>query len=169
MREGRTEPPPLLSESDLIDLMDKSGIGTDATMHEHIHTIQERHYAARTEGDHFEPTQLGLALVNGFSAFERQCGINLSKPDLRSQMESDMQKIATGRQTKLQCLGHHVAELGRVFALIAAHVNLLDEELGRSFRPLGSSLEGGQVLQQGLSQCGRCAETAIGFRWWWSW
>jgi len=34
--EGKTTPPKLLSESELIDLMNKNGIGTDATMHDHI-------------------------------------------------------------------------------------------------------------------------------------
>ncbi|ETO02670.1 hypothetical protein RFI_34748, partial [Reticulomyxa filosa] len=42
MTEGATRPPPLLAENDLIDLMDKHGIGTDATMAKHIRTIQER-------------------------------------------------------------------------------------------------------------------------------
>ncbi len=42
MRESKTEPPPLLSESDLITAMDKNGIGTDATIAQHIKTIQDR-------------------------------------------------------------------------------------------------------------------------------
>ena len=37
--EGVTSPPPLLNESDLINLMDKNGVGTDATIHEHIKNI----------------------------------------------------------------------------------------------------------------------------------
>ncbi len=37
--EGMTTPPKLLNETDLITLMDKNGIGTDATIHEHIKTI----------------------------------------------------------------------------------------------------------------------------------
>jgi DNA topoisomerase-3 len=39
---GNTTPPNFLSESELISLMDKEGIGTDATIAEHIKTIQER-------------------------------------------------------------------------------------------------------------------------------
>ena len=39
-----TSPPNLLSETDLIGLMDKYGIGTDATHAEHIETIQKRKY-----------------------------------------------------------------------------------------------------------------------------
>lgn len=42
MDEGRTQAPPLLSESDLIGLMDQKGIGTDATIAEHIQKIQQR-------------------------------------------------------------------------------------------------------------------------------
>jgi DNA topoisomerase-3 len=42
LNTGNTTPPPFLSESELITLMDKYGIGTDATIAEHIKTIQER-------------------------------------------------------------------------------------------------------------------------------
>ena len=42
LRESSTAAPPLLSESDLISLMDANGIGTDATIAEHIATILER-------------------------------------------------------------------------------------------------------------------------------
>lgn len=42
MEEGCTQPPQLLSESDLIGLMDEKGIGTDATIAEHIQKIQQR-------------------------------------------------------------------------------------------------------------------------------
>jgi DNA topoisomerase III len=36
LHSGQTEPPPKLSERDLLSLMDKFGIGTDATVAEHI-------------------------------------------------------------------------------------------------------------------------------------
>ncbi|KAK3322536.1 DNA topoisomerase [Apodospora peruviana] len=43
--EGKTTPPAYLTEADLIALMDANGIGTDATMAEHIDKIQKREYA----------------------------------------------------------------------------------------------------------------------------
>lgn len=42
MREGRTTAPENLTEAELIALMDKHGIGTDATHAEHISKIIER-------------------------------------------------------------------------------------------------------------------------------
>lgn len=44
MTEGQTSKPNYLTEADLIALMDANGIGTDATMAEHIQKIQDRQY-----------------------------------------------------------------------------------------------------------------------------
>jgi DNA topoisomerase-3 len=44
MTEGKTVAPGFLTEPDLIALMDANGIGTDATMAEHIAKIKEREY-----------------------------------------------------------------------------------------------------------------------------
>ncbi len=44
MAEGKTSPPGYLTEPELIALMDANGIGTDATMAEHIAKIKERNY-----------------------------------------------------------------------------------------------------------------------------
>lgn len=47
--DGKTTPPGYLTEADLIALMDANGIGTDATMAEHIEKIQERQYVQAIE------------------------------------------------------------------------------------------------------------------------
>ncbi|CEJ81921.1 Putative DNA topoisomerase 3 [[Torrubiella] hemipterigena] len=49
MTEGKTSPPNYLTEADLIALMDANGIGTDATMAEHIQKIQDREYVATVD------------------------------------------------------------------------------------------------------------------------
>ena len=46
--------------------MDRNGIGTDATIAAHIKTIQVREYALKNHQGHFIPTNLGLALVEGY-------------------------------------------------------------------------------------------------------
>jgi len=48
--EGTTSPPHYLTEPELIALMDANGIGTDATMAEHIDKIQVRKYVTASAG-----------------------------------------------------------------------------------------------------------------------
>jgi DNA topoisomerase-3 len=51
MLDGQTSAPSYLTEPELIALMDANGIGTDATMAEHIAKVQERQYVtARPKG-----------------------------------------------------------------------------------------------------------------------
>ncbi|KAK3333433.1 DNA topoisomerase [Cercophora scortea] len=47
--EGKTTAPGYLTEADLISLMDANGIGTDASMADHIEKIQTREYARTVE------------------------------------------------------------------------------------------------------------------------
>ncbi|KJH48145.1 DNA topoisomerase [Dictyocaulus viviparus] len=66
--DGQTQPPELLNEADLIALMDKYGIGTDATHSEHIEKIKTRMYVGVRDDGRFIPGFLGLALVDGYDA-----------------------------------------------------------------------------------------------------
>jgi len=47
--------------------MDRNGIGTDATIAQHITTIQERSYATKDGTQKFLPTKLGIALIEGYN------------------------------------------------------------------------------------------------------
>lgn len=89
MLEGSTTAPPLLSEPELIKLMDKEGIGTDATIAEHIQKIITRNYTEK-RGDTFYPTKVGLALILGY----QQMGLDFDKPKLRADLEKTMQQIS---------------------------------------------------------------------------
>ncbi|XP_057856163.2 DNA topoisomerase 3-alpha isoform X2 [Cryptomeria japonica] len=91
-----TRPPPLLSEADLLGCMDKAGIGTDATMHDHIKKLLDRCYVTKDPNTRFCPTNLGEALVMGYDAM----GYELWKPYLRAMMEGDM-KAAKSNKEKL--------------------------------------------------------------------
>lgn len=84
MTEGTTTPPSLMSEAELISTMDKHGIGTDATIAQHIQTIQERGYVQKQmPGALFTPTTLGEALV---FAYDTRMGLELAQSKLRAQV-----------------------------------------------------------------------------------
>ena len=48
--EGETAPPPYLSEAELLDLMERHGVGTDASMASHIKNVCERGYVGVAAG-----------------------------------------------------------------------------------------------------------------------
>ncbi|KAF8481542.1 prokaryotic type I DNA topoisomerase [Gautieria morchelliformis] len=89
LKEGLTTRPTLLTEADLVGLMDKNGIGTDATIAQHIQTIIDREYVIeRMEGStkYLVPSTLGIGLIEGYNkiGFEK----SLSKPQLRREVSS---------------------------------------------------------------------------------
>ena len=110
MNEGVTSAPKHLTESDLITKMNNQGIGTDATIHEHIKNVQVREYA-RKQGVSLVPTRLGLSLVEVYA----QLGIDLHKPFLRAQMEADMKMIADGQKTKQEIYKECIKEMHKIF------------------------------------------------------
>lgn len=125
--DGHTSAPSYLTEPDLIALMDANGIGTDATMVEHISKIKERDYVftrpksgggrgvrgdegASAPGpgggggglEEFIPSTLGVALVNGYDQMGFES--SLSKPFLRKEMELSMRAICEGRKSRQSVL-----------------------------------------------------------------
>lgn len=98
MESGRTTAPRLLTESDLINTMDKNGIGTDATIHEHIQKVIERFYAVKQKDLTLKPTTLGIGLVKGYDLIGLD--FSLTKPYLRAEMEFLLNEICHGKITK---------------------------------------------------------------------
>ncbi|KAA8568444.1 hypothetical protein EYC84_007476 [Monilinia fructicola] len=143
--EGNTTPPGYLTEPDLIALMDANGIGTDATMAEHIAKIKEREYvftrpkaggaaggnnddntpAAGRQGgvEEFIPTTLGVALVEGYDNMEFE--VSLSKPFLRKQMELKMKAICEGQKSRGAVVRESLTQYHRVFLDSKERVDVL--------------------------------------------
>ncbi|XP_052264208.1 DNA topoisomerase 3-alpha-like isoform X2 [Dreissena polymorpha] len=125
MKCGETAPPPLLNEADLIALMDKHGIGTDATHAEHIETIKTRNYVGVRPDGRFVPGQLGMGLVEGYDAM----GYEMSKPHLRAELEADLKRICEGRKQKQEVLQAQVQKYKEVFIEACRQAEKIDESL----------------------------------------
>ncbi|GAW82104.1 DNA topoisomerase 3 [Plasmodium gonderi] len=126
IEEGITQPPKYLSECDLLSLMDKYGIGTDATMHEHIENIQKRNYVFKNSKNLFIPTNLGIALILSYKKF-KDLGVDLTEPSLRAKMEKDMTLVASGTKEKNQTIRNYIDIMKYIYQEIYNRIDLLDE------------------------------------------
>ncbi len=145
---GQTEAPQAITEAELLVVMDKEGIGTDATMHEHIRTIQDRGYCYMDGHRFFIPTNLGIALVVGLGAYE-PLGFHLAKPLLRASMERDMALIAQGTLSKQEVVGRYVDKMRDIFGAIRRRPGLLDTEIANALSGGGGNGFGGTDHQGG--------------------
>lgn len=142
LAEGKTTPPKLLTEPELLTLMDLNGIGTDATMAEHIEKILDRSYIYRcnaqgqnyTRGDRAKyvfltPSTLGLALVEGYDSIGLEK--SLTKPFLRKDLETQLSRVSNGQIQKDQVLEATLRAFKAMFDLTTANLVKLETSVRR--------------------------------------
>uniref|UniRef100_A0A8C3V8W9 DNA topoisomerase n=1 Tax=Catharus ustulatus TaxID=91951 RepID=A0A8C3V8W9_CATUS len=155
MVDGETSPPLLLTEADLIALMEKHGIGTDATHAEHIETIKTRMYVGLTADQRFLPGQLGMGLVEGYDSM----GYEMSKPDLRAELEADLKLICEGKKDKSAVLQQQVQKYKQVFIEAVARANKLDQALAQYLGEAAEVAEQDEVYPEtpvSVRKCPQC-------------
>jgi DNA topoisomerase-3 len=156
LKPGSTEPPAQLSEAALITVMDEHGIGTDATIAQHIKNIVEKEYVS-VENGVFTPTALGIALLSAYEAV----GLGaVFRPELRAQMELAMADVGRGLVSKDAMLQAAVEMYHGMFAQLVSRQAQFEEELRKHLAPaVGGGVgvdEPAMVLQPRFVVCGRC-------------
>lgn len=126
MIEGSTTAPNLLTEADLISLMDKHGIGTDATHAEHINTIKTRGYIGEVNGGYLVPGTIGMGLVEGYESIN----LPLAHPELRAELERDLKLVCAGQRDPKQVLQEQVRKYKEVYIQITQQIQAMDATLG---------------------------------------
>jgi len=105
LHEGRTKPPNRLTESELLKLMEKHGIGTDATRASFPKLIADRGYVIK-EKRAFKPTPLGMRLIEVLESIDPK----LVTPETRRRVEELMEKIEAGELTYEEALKRAIEE-----------------------------------------------------------
>ncbi|KAL5106637.1 DNA topoisomerase 3-alpha [Taenia crassiceps] len=166
MTEGSTTAPNLLTEADLIALMEKNGIGTDATHADHIETIKKRAYVGVQDAKFLVPSQLGMGLVEGYDSMN----LAVAKPCLRADLEVDLKAICEGRKTKDEVLQAQLAKYKSAYELVVREARKLDIAIGKHLSQEAenipdstSNLIGGMSMRayQKLCSCPSCGKDVV--------
>ena len=113
---GRTTPPPALAESELIGQMYALGIGTDATISEHVEKILARKFAVLS-GGRLTPSALGVGLVKAHQAL----GSSLVRPLKRAESESLLEEVARGNVRAEEALAKLMGDFKENFDTLLAN------------------------------------------------
>jgi len=119
-----TPPPPYLSEAELLRLMRVHGIGTDATMQEHIHTnIKRKYFLIR--GKKCIPTKLGKSVALTLSEIVPE----IVSPEVRGKIESWLTQISEGKADPAQIVKEVKEQFLQYFDKLRKNENYLAEKL----------------------------------------
>ena len=146
LQPGQTSSPDYLTEADLIGLMEKHGIGTDASIPTHIQNICVRNYVSIVAGRKVEPTKLGIILVHGYHKIDPE----LVLPLVRSRVEEYVTLIAEGKARLGDVLRYALELFAEKFAHFTRHIVNLDSLMEASYSPLSKT---GDYL----TRCGVCS------------
>jgi len=133
MKEKMTTPPTYLTESELIGMMERYGIGTDASIATHIENIQKRNYVTlASSGRRLIPSKLGLVLVQGY----HQIDSSLVLPQVRSDIEDQCNRISKGLASREEVVKQAIDLFSSKFEGFVKDIGKMDVLFGSSFSKL---------------------------------
>eukprot|EP00808_Paulinella_micropora_P011679 g81653.t1 len=144
--EKRTSPPGYLTEAELISLMEKHGIGTDASIAVHINAICERKFVSLGAGRTLIPTDLGIVLVHGYYKIDPDLVI----PTTRGTVEKQLSLIAKGQAEHQAVVRHTLQVFQAKFKYFVESITKMDELFSAHF----STVE--TASGRSMGKCGKC-------------
>lgn len=152
-----TSPPKFLTEADLISLMEKNGIGTDATHADHIDTIKSREYVGLHENIYFVPAVLGMGLVEGYDNIGLE--VSLAKPILRSDFEKDLKLICDGAKDPQIVLREQKEKYRAMFQNVYQSIQEIEVKLSERLQEQRTAVENMEYQMeafQNVLNCPKC-------------
>ena len=152
-----TIPPSHLAEHELVSLMERHGVGTDASMATHIGNIQSRDYVTLGSNRTLIPTEMGLTLVHGYLQIDPE----LVLPRVRASIEEECSRIARGEAHPQDVVEHTLDLFRRKYDYFVANITKMDQLFSMHFQDVVKEDEDcderSLVPPENLmSRCGAC-------------
>ena len=122
-----TTPPPRYSQAKLITVMEELGLGTKSTRHAIIQGLYDRSYI---HSDPIIPTELGLSMASAL----RKHAPKVVSPEMTSELEKDMDKIAEGQIEHNKVVDTSRQMLASVMLALKDKKDALAEEIREGIR-----------------------------------
>lgn len=122
VQEDQTQPPRRFGQGSLIQEMERLGLGTKSTRHDILQKLLERHYI---QARGLEPTVTGVAVTD---ALEANAAV-VTRPDMTSQLERDMDAIAQGTKTLDEVVGESRDMLREIHGVLQGNARAIHDTL----------------------------------------
>ncbi|MCE8423221.1 MAG: DNA topoisomerase I, partial [Candidatus Methanoperedens sp.] len=138
-----TQPPSRYGQGHLIKIMEDLGIGTKSTRHEIISKLYSRAYV---HGNPLQPTKTAYAVIEALEKYAN----TITKPDMTSRLEQDMDKISEGEITEDYVVKESREMLDEIFKDMTKNKELISE-----------SLKNGLYEDRIIGVCQKCSSDLI--------
>jgi len=123
-----------ISEGELVKLMEKLGIGTDATFAEHIRKNIDRGYVVRERG-RLIPTPYGLAIAQALKDIVPE----VIDPKIRARIESFFSAVEEGKMTREEAVRDAIAQFVKIYEKFRRNISLFINKVVKGVEELGLS------------------------------
>ncbi len=140
VRADKTQPPARFSEGNLIQEMERLGLGTKSTRHEIIKKLYDRKFM---EGRQLNPTVSGRAVIEALEDHAER----ITQPEMTSHLEQDMDEIARGVRQPAEVVRESQTMLSEVL-----------EILENNRAAIGQDIEAALREQNYIGKCNVCSQ-----------
>jgi DNA topoisomerase-1 len=141
--EDRTKPPRRFSQGDIIQEMERLGLGTKSTRHEIIQKLYDRRYV---EGSPLRPTVSGAAVVRALEDGAEQ----ITKPEMTALLEREMTGIADGQKEIAVVVKESQEILDKAVTALESKVEVIRNDVVEALRQ-----------QKRIGICPRCGRDLV--------
>ena len=125
--EDRTKPPRRFSQGDIIQEMERLGLGTKSTRHEILQKLYDRRYV---ESSPLRPTVSGTAVVKALE----DGAMEITRPQMTAMLEEEMSKIADGQRDLPTVVRESQEILEKALIALESKVDVIREDVSQALR-----------------------------------
>ncbi|MFH0816114.1 MAG: DNA topoisomerase I [Methanobacteriota archaeon] len=125
--EDRTKPPRRFSQGDMIQEMERLGLGTKSTRHEILQKLYDRRYV---ESSPLRPTVSGTAVVKALE----DGAMEITRPEMTAMLEDEMSRIADGQRDLPTVVRESQEILEKALIALESKVETIREDVNQALR-----------------------------------